>query len=105
MIFIKTTTFTRQAAELLSDDELWALQIHLLEHPDAGAVIPGGSGLRKLRWGAKGRGKRGGVRVIYFRVVARGHIHLMLLYAKNSQEDLTPEQVRILKAVLEGELA
>ncbi len=66
MIIIETPIFTKQLLSVLSDDEYRQFQQALLERPDAGMVIPGSGGLRKLRWGAEGRGKRGGVRVIYY---------------------------------------
>jgi hypothetical protein len=64
MQFLETSVFTRQVTSLLTDDEYGQLQMTLSAHPDAGAIIPHGGGLRKIRWGAGGRGKRGGVRVI-----------------------------------------
>jgi hypothetical protein len=63
--FVETKLFTRLVQEYLSDDEYRALQQALLQDPEAGAVIPGAGGARKLRWGMAGRGKRGGLRVIY----------------------------------------
>ena len=70
------------------------LQVHLLDHPDAGAVIPGAHGLRKPRWAGSGRGKRGGLRVIYYWMNAQGVIVLARLYAKNEQENLTTAETR-----------
>jgi hypothetical protein len=64
--FVETKLFTRLVQEYLSDDEYLRLQQALLTDPEAGAIIPGSGGVRKLRWGVAGRGKRGGVRVIYF---------------------------------------
>ena len=81
----------------LAPEDYRALQLHLVGRPDAGAVIPGGGGLRKLGWAATGRGKRGGARVIYYWYVEASRIYLLLLYAKNEREDLSPEQKRALK--------
>jgi hypothetical protein len=75
----------------------------LLARPDAGKVIPGSGGLRKLRWAAEGRGKRGGLRVIYYWFTARGSILLLFIYPKNVQDNLTPDQLKQLKKVVEEE--
>jgi len=64
--------------------------------PDAGDLIPGGGGLRKIRWSAQGRGKRGGVRVIYYWAVRQEQILMLLMYAKNERDDLTVEQLKVL---------
>ena len=69
--FIETKLFTRLANDLLSDDEMRELQSALIDNPEAGNVVPGSGGVRKLRWRAPGRGKRGGYRVIYFAKLAR----------------------------------
>jgi hypothetical protein len=66
MLIVETPVFTRRVLEVLSDDEYRELQVFLAEHPDAGRVIPGSHGLRKLRWSVSGKGKRGGTRVIYY---------------------------------------
>jgi mRNA-degrading endonuclease RelE of RelBE toxin-antitoxin system len=94
ILFQELPTFTRQAADLLLDDELFALQDQLLERPAAGDIIPGGKGLRKLRWRGGGRGKRGGLRIIYFWVTDDGIIILCRVYAKNEQENLGKSEVR-----------
>jgi mRNA-degrading endonuclease RelE of RelBE toxin-antitoxin system len=79
MVFIETSVFTKQVAELLSDEEYVSLQTYLAENPTAGDVIQGTGGLRKLRWAAMGKGKRGGVRVIYFHVVTATQMRLLLM--------------------------
>ena len=79
------------------------LQVSLLLKPEQGRVIPGGGGLRKMRWSLPGRGKSGGARVIYFWFTALNVIYLLLIYAKNEQADLTPEQVKLLRKTVEAE--
>jgi mRNA-degrading endonuclease RelE of RelBE toxin-antitoxin system len=104
MIFVETRVFSRQRREHLGEEQFHALQNHLLENSDVGARIPGTGGLRKLRWSTEGRGKRGGVRVIYFVVKARELVLLLLLYPKNVQDDLSAEQKRVLKELVRAEL-
>lgn len=102
MIIIETRMFTRQITELLDDDAYRELQNALAKNPTAGAVIPGTGGLRKLRWRVPGRGKSGGIRVIYYRLT-QDRLYLLLAYSKTDQEDLTPEQCRVLKQLIESE--
>jgi mRNA-degrading endonuclease RelE of RelBE toxin-antitoxin system len=66
MVIIETPIFTKRIQELITDDEYRLLQAHLVNRPDVGKIMPGSDGLRKLRWSAGGRGKRGGIRVIYY---------------------------------------
>lgn len=103
MIIIETSIFTRQVLTLLEEDEYRRLQTMLVVHPQVGDIIPGSGGLRKLRWGAKGRGKRGGVRVIYYWVVKEDRILMLLIYGKNEQDDLTVDQLKILRQIVEDE--
>jgi mRNA-degrading endonuclease RelE of RelBE toxin-antitoxin system len=93
---IETPVFTRKIKDVLSDDEYGKLQWALVINPEAGAVIPGSGGLRKLRWAISGRGKRGGLRVIYYWYTQDEKIYMLLPYKKSEQEDLTNEQMRIL---------
>jgi mRNA-degrading endonuclease RelE of RelBE toxin-antitoxin system len=103
MVIIETTFFTRQIRRLLSDEEYRRLQVDLVNHPEKGEIIQSSHGLRKTRWSAQGRGKRGGIRVIYYWVVKQEKILMLTAYAKNEQENLTPEQVRILRQIVESE--
>ena len=80
------------------------LEIALLARPEAGKVIPGGGGLRKLRRPLAGRGKSGGARVIYYYMSADGLIYLVYAYAKNARENLTPVQLRQLTQLLNDQL-
>ena len=97
--FIELHPFAVVRDKYLNDDEFAALQLYLAEHPDEGDVIPHSAGCRKLRWGIEGRGKRGGVRVIYFLHLNPGQIVLVTMYAKNVQENIDPKLLRRLKEV------
>lgn len=101
MVFIETPVFTRQITALVDDDDYAVLQRELAENPEAGDVIPGTGGLRKIRMAAKGHGKRGGARVIYYYFTSASQIALLLAYAKNEAENLTAVQKKALKQVIE----
>lgn len=92
--FIETRLFTRLSSGLLSDDELRELQAALIADPQAGDVVPGSGGVRKLRWKAPGRGKRGGYRVIYFAKLAQGHIWMLTIYPKNVADNIPAHVLR-----------
>ena len=87
----------------MDDDAYAAFQEDLADRPDLGAMIPGSGGVRKIRVAAKGRGKRGGARVIYYWAVSESQIFMLLAYAKNEQENMSKEQLKILKALVEEE--
>ena len=100
--FIMTSGFDRSWARMgLGEAELQALQNLLLLDPDAGDVIPGLAGARKVRIPLEGRGKSGGGRVIYVDVMIREQIYLLLAYPKNVQTDLNPEQKKIIRKLIE----
>jgi len=101
MVIIETSIFTRRIVELMSDDEYRELQVALVRDPDMGAIIQGTAGLRKVRWKLTGRGKRGGARLIYYWMRLDEQIYMLYAYAKGEQEDLTPEQKRLLTQVVE----
>jgi mRNA-degrading endonuclease RelE of RelBE toxin-antitoxin system len=103
MQIIETSIFTRRVLELLSDDDYRELQSVLVIRPDAGPVIPGSSGLRKLRWAASGRGKRGGARIIYYWFTSQEQLLMLYIYPKNEQDNLTPDQLKALKKIVERE--
>jgi len=100
MRFVETPIFTMDVVALLDDDEYRSLQLALVLRPEQGAVIPGSGGLRKLRWGAKGKGKRGGCRVIYSWDKMRETFYMLFVYAKNVQDDLTPAQLKLLRRLV-----
>lgn len=103
MVIIETSIFTRRITELLSDDEYRELQATLVECPKAGPVIPGSGGIRKLRWSASGRGKRGGARLIYYWAAEQDHLLMLFIYAKNESDDLTRDQIKTLRNIVERE--
>lgn len=96
MEFVETTLFTKRLYEVLTEAEYAALQDTLIERPDAGDIIQGTGGLRKIRVGHATKGKRGGARVIYYWITADYKIYLMAIYTKNQQADLTPRQKQLL---------
>ena len=91
--------FKAEATELIGTDGIDALAVYLIDRPDAGDVIPGSGGVRKLRWAAKGKGKRGGARIIYLYAVVAARIYLMRCYAKNMKTDLTADEKKQLRQV------
>jgi hypothetical protein len=101
-IFIETRLFTRLADEHLSDDELLRLQSNLNENAEAGDIIRGSGGVRKLRWGAPGRGKRGGLRIIYYLRSKQGEIWLLTLYAKNEADSIPGPVLKRIKEEIDG---
>lgn len=103
MVIIETKIFTRQVDALLSDEDYSALQTTLVLNPAAGALIIGSGGLRKIRWRASGRGKRGGSRIIYYWAMRQDQLLMLLIYPKNVQDDLSPDQLRMLRAIVESE--
>ena len=103
MEFVRFPTFEKTAAGLLSEAEIVELEIHLTEQPDAGDLIPGARGLRKIRRPAKGHCKRGGARVIYYHVSRQHLILLIVAYAKNDKEDLDRKQLQILSTLIKSE--
>lgn len=96
MIFIETSVFTREIRALLPDAEYRMLQTALMYRPDAGDIIRGGGGLRKVRWSLPGRGKRGALRVIYYWDPPET-IYMLLPYKKTDQDDITAEQLKFLR--------
>jgi hypothetical protein len=99
--FIETRLFTRLVGEYLTDDEYRELQAALIERPEAGPVIPGGGGVRKLRWRAPGRGKRGGYRVIYYAKTAQRVIWMLTMYPKNVADNIPAQVLRQIRREVE----
>jgi hypothetical protein len=102
VVFVETPIFTVDVVSLLTDDEYAGFQEFLAANPRAGNVIQQTGGLRKLRWGAKGSGKRGGVRIIYFHRASGHEIRLLLIYRKGVKDDLSSREKGILRKLNEG---
>jgi len=100
MIFVETPLFTQQIRRLVDDDTYGHFQEHLAENPEAGDVIKGTGGLRKVRMALPGRGKSGGARVIYYYMHDASQIRLLLAYEKSSQDDPTDGQRKALKKIV-----
>jgi hypothetical protein len=90
----ETDTFVRLVASLWSDDERLEFVDYIARNPGAGAIIPDTGGVRKIRWRRQGRGKRGGVRVIYYYLHAGAPLFLLTIYAKARRDDLSPDAKR-----------
>ena len=106
-VFVELPPFARQRQDYLDDEQFQRLQQSLLAHPQAGAVIEGTGGLRKMRHtdARRGQGKRGGLRVIYYWWVSGHQFWLFTLYDKGEMDDLTTRQRKILHELLDRELA
>ena len=103
MIIIETSIFTRLVQDLFTDDEYRVLQYELIRHPDAGAVMSGSGGIRKIRWAGKGHGKRGGTRVIYYWAVSKEQILMLYIYPKNVKDDLSADQIKVMRQIVKEE--
>ena len=105
-VFVELPAFERHRADYLDDDAFRGLENFLMKHPEAGDPIPDTGGLRKLRFAdaRRGKGKRGGLRVIYYWWDAGFQFWLFTLYDKNEMADLTPQQRKALKGMIKTEL-
>ena len=103
LTFVETKLFTRLVNDYLTDDEYAALQDAITNNPHAGDVVRGSGGVRKLRWGLSGRGKRGGVRVIYFPRLGHGEVWMLTIYAKNEASNIPAHVLKRIKEDLGGE--
>ena len=103
MVIIETTIFTKIVTSLLSDDDYRKLQNELIQTPTIGKIITGSGGIRKVRWKLQDRGKRGGARVIYYWATNENQIFMLYAYPKNEIENITKEQLSILKKAVETE--
>ncbi len=103
MKIVETPVFTKRVKTLIPEEEYRKLQNELILNPERGKIIKGSGGLRKIRWSIPGKGKSGGVRVIYYFVIQRETILMLFVYTKSDQEDLTKDQLKILKSLVKEE--
>ena len=100
--FVETRLFTGLVPQYLSDDEYADLQRVLIADPEAGDVIRGTGGVRKFRWGVAGRGKRGGIRIIYYVKRQQDEIWMLTLYAKNEEQTIPAHILRKIREEISG---
>jgi len=101
MEFVEPKLFSKKLSSHLADDEYRELQGYMLENPDAGDIIKESGGIRKLRWKAEGRGKLGGMRIIYYLELAESRFLMLTLCAKNEVQDLSKAEVKMLRKIVE----
>ena len=99
--FIETPFFTKTIERYLDDDDYAKLQAYINEHPETGAIVAGSGGVRKMRWATEGRGKRGGLRVIYYLLRARCQIWMLTVYGKNVRETIAAHLLRQMKEAID----
>lgn len=102
LTFIETPLFTSIVSDHLDDDEYRKLQTAISKNPECGALIRGSGGVRKLRWAGSGRGKRGGLRVIYYYAPPKGEVWMLTLYPKNVRESIPAHVLRQIKKEIEN---
>jgi mRNA-degrading endonuclease RelE of RelBE toxin-antitoxin system len=104
MEFLETPVFTKLIQRLISEEGYHLLQLQLVAHPEIGDVIKESGGVRKLRWSGSGRGKRGGIRVIYYYITDDEQIYMLYAYPKSKKADLSSDQIKQLKQLVEEQL-
>lgn len=106
MEFVETSLFSRYLPEYLDDEGYRLFQVHLVQNPEVGAVIPGTGGLRKVRWAdpRRGKGKRGGLRVLYTYFPSNAQIFLIALYDKSQADDLTTKEKKVYREIIQAEM-
>jgi hypothetical protein len=100
--FVETSVFTRRIAGILDDDSFADFQTELARNPEKGPVLEGTGGLRKARWKLPGKGKSGGIRIIYLHLKLRGRIYLVFVFAKDESDNLTASQKAEMKKLVEA---
>jgi hypothetical protein len=107
MVFIEAPAFTRHLSKYLDDDQYRTLQAELATNPELGDLMPGTGGFRKMRWAdtRRGKGRRGGLRIIYYHFKSDSQIWLMAAYDKDEASDLTAREKKALRTAIESELA
>jgi mRNA-degrading endonuclease RelE of RelBE toxin-antitoxin system len=103
MKIVETSVFTKRLQTLLPDEDYRRLQNEIIMNPGKGKIIGGSGGLRKIRWSISGKGKSGGVRIIYYWAKPKGIILMLLIYSKNEQDNLSNAQLKILKTLVKKE--
>jgi mRNA-degrading endonuclease RelE of RelBE toxin-antitoxin system len=103
MVFIETSLFTKILPEYLSDDEYRALQSYLLHKPDAGDIVRGSGGVRKVRWASSGKGKSGGIRAIYYWKKAEHEIWMLTLYSKSESSTIAGHVLKRIAEAIDNE--
>ena len=97
----ETEIFSRYVVDYWSEEERGQFAAWIAEHSEAGAVVPGSGGCRKVRWARAGMGKRGGVRVIYYNILSDGVIWLLLIYGKGATENVPAHLLKAIKEEIE----
>jgi mRNA-degrading endonuclease RelE of RelBE toxin-antitoxin system len=102
MVIVETSMFTRRVLQLLAEEEYRKLQAALVNRPQAGAIIRGSGGAQSALGGSS-RGKRGGVRIIYYWAAEQAQLLMLFIFTKNERDDLSPDQLKILRIIVEDE--
>ena len=101
MVFVETSIFSRALPDYLSDEDYRKLQSYLIERPDAGAILQHSGGVRKVRWAAGGKGKSGGLWIIYYWMKSDDQIFLLTLYGKGDKADLSAAELKQVVKLIE----
>jgi mRNA-degrading endonuclease RelE of RelBE toxin-antitoxin system len=104
VLIVETAIFTRRLQQILDEEQYRLLQTALVGSPETGSILRGSGGIRKLRWAGSGRGKRGGVRVLYHWSPVHARLLMLFIFRKNERSDLSREQLKQLRSVVEKEL-